>query len=88
MQVFNRNVSVRGLTVFGFEIILISGSMALAASLHGGFNSPETGVMLWKIAADQLGSGTRWTEIRDLNALKSEQLRVNMRLKLPGRPEN
>jgi sugar transferase (PEP-CTERM system associated) len=51
MQVFNRNVSVRGLTVFGFEIILISGSMALAASLHGGFNSPETGVMLWKIAA-------------------------------------
>jgi sugar transferase (PEP-CTERM system associated) len=51
MQVFNRNVSVRGLTVFGFEIILISGSMALAASLHGGFNSPETGVVLWKIAA-------------------------------------
>src|SRR3954467_8235279 len=51
MQVFNRNVSVRGLTVFGFEIILISGSMALAASLHGGFNSPETGAMLWKIAA-------------------------------------
>jgi sugar transferase (PEP-CTERM system associated) len=37
MQVFNRNVSVRGLTVFGFEIVLISGSMALAASLHGGF---------------------------------------------------
>ena len=25
----------RGLTVFGFEIVLISGSMALAASLHG-----------------------------------------------------
>src|SRR3954462_5139230 len=51
MQVFNRNVSVRGLTVFGFEIILISGSMALAASLHGGFNSRETGAILWKIAA-------------------------------------
>ena len=48
MQVFNRNVSVRGLTVFGFEIVLISGSMALAASLHGGFDSPAT---LWKIAA-------------------------------------
>ena len=51
MQVFNRNVSVRGLTVFGFEIVLISGSMALAASLHGGFNSPATGAVLWKIAA-------------------------------------
>jgi sugar transferase (PEP-CTERM system associated) len=51
MQVFNRNVSVRGLTVFGFEIVLISGSMALAASLHGGFSSAtETGAMLSKIA--------------------------------------
>src|SRR5207244_12553507 len=35
MQVFNRNVSVRGLTVFTFEVVLISGSMALATSLHG-----------------------------------------------------
>jgi len=51
VQVFNRNVSMRGLTVFGFEIVLISGSMALAASLHGGFNSPAAGAMLWKIAA-------------------------------------
>src|SRR5436305_15329186 len=51
MQVFNRNVSVGGLTVFGFETVLISGSMALAASLHGGFNSPAAGAVLWKIAA-------------------------------------
>src|SRR3954453_14807684 len=51
MQVFNRNVSVRGLTVFGFEIVLISGSMALAASLHGGFNSAAADAVLWKIAA-------------------------------------
>jgi sugar transferase (PEP-CTERM system associated) len=51
MQVFNRNVSVRGLTVFGFETLLISGSMALAASIHGGFESPATGAILWKIAA-------------------------------------
>src|SRR6059058_2921145 len=51
MQVFNRNVSVRGLTVFGFEIVLISGSMALAASLHGGFTSAAADAVLWKIAA-------------------------------------
>ena len=38
---------------------------------------------LWKIAADQLGSGTRWTEIKELNGLKSDDVRVNMRLKLP-----
>ena len=31
MQVFNRNVSIRGLTVFSFELVLIAGSMTLAA---------------------------------------------------------
>jgi sugar transferase (PEP-CTERM system associated) len=46
MQVFNRNVSVRGLTVFGFEIVLISGSMALAAQLHGAFTPGST---VWQI---------------------------------------
>src|SRR5438094_3831074 len=51
MQVFNRNVSIRGLTVFGFEIVLISGSMALAANLHGAFSAPDApATMLWKIA--------------------------------------
>jgi sugar transferase (PEP-CTERM system associated) len=48
MQVFNRNVSVRGLTVFGFEVILISGSMALAASLHAAAPGATDGA-LWKI---------------------------------------
>jgi sugar transferase (PEP-CTERM system associated) len=46
MQVFNRNVSVRGLTVFGFEVVLISGSMALAAQLHGAFTPGST---VWQI---------------------------------------
>src|SRR5262245_25608177 len=51
MQVFNRNVSVRGLTVFGFEVVLISGSMALAASLHAtGSPQEAAGAALWKIA--------------------------------------
>jgi len=53
MQVFNRNVSVRGLTVFAFEVVLISGSMALAAGLHGAFTADgptALGPMLWKIA--------------------------------------
>jgi sugar transferase (PEP-CTERM system associated) len=48
MQVFNRNVSVRGLTVFGFEVVLISGSMALAQSLHGSLDGVDGAV--WKIA--------------------------------------
>jgi FlaA1/EpsC-like NDP-sugar epimerase len=49
MQVFNRNVSVRGLTVFGFEIVLIAGSMTLAAGLHGGFSADASGPLLPKI---------------------------------------
>ena len=48
MQVFNRNVSGRGLTVFGFELVLISGSMVLAASLHGSADAPSA--VAWKIA--------------------------------------
>ena len=43
---------------------------------------------LWKIASEQLGSGTRWEEIRDLNKdllNGSEQVHANMRLKLPAK---
>jgi sugar transferase (PEP-CTERM system associated) len=50
MQVFNRNVSVRGLTVFGFEVVLIFGSIALATSLHGAPIFGATSATLWKIA--------------------------------------
>jgi len=48
MQVFNRNVSGRGLTVFGFELFLISGSMVLAANLHD--SGEATSAIALKIA--------------------------------------
>jgi sugar transferase (PEP-CTERM system associated) len=47
MQVFNRYVSARSLTVFGGELLLIFGSVALAASLQ---NTPDTPGNLWRIA--------------------------------------
>jgi sugar transferase (PEP-CTERM system associated) len=47
MQVFNRQVSARGLTVFGFETMLISGSLLVAAHVHGSLNDAVSG--LWKI---------------------------------------
>ncbi len=40
MQVFNRNVSVRGLTAFAFELVLIAGSMAFAVEMHGPLDAP------------------------------------------------
>jgi sugar transferase (PEP-CTERM system associated) len=48
MQLFNRYVSPRGLTVFGCEIMLIFGSVALAARAHG--VSAELPTEVWKIA--------------------------------------
>ncbi|HJZ74200.1 MAG TPA: TIGR03013 family XrtA/PEP-CTERM system glycosyltransferase [Vicinamibacterales bacterium] len=47
MRVFNRHVSTRGLTVFGFETILISSSIVVAAQLHGAFDRAISG--LWKV---------------------------------------
>jgi sugar transferase (PEP-CTERM system associated) len=48
MQLFNRYVSPRGLTVFGCEILLIFGSVAIAARAHGA--GAHVGADLWKIA--------------------------------------
>jgi len=47
MQVFNRHVSGRGLTVFGFETVLISTSILVAAEVHGVL--PSALGALWKI---------------------------------------
>jgi sugar transferase (PEP-CTERM system associated) len=47
MQLFNRYVSIRSLTVFTGELLLIFGSVALAALLQ---NTPDLPSNLWKIA--------------------------------------
>jgi sugar transferase (PEP-CTERM system associated) len=47
MQVFNRHVSTRSLTVFSAEMLLIFGSVALAAALQ---QAGDLGDNLWKIA--------------------------------------
>jgi sugar transferase (PEP-CTERM system associated) len=49
MQLFNRYVSLRNLTVFGCELLLIFGSLAIAARVHGGVDADVTPT-LWKIA--------------------------------------
>jgi len=47
MQVFNRHVSTRSLTVFAGELLLIFGSVALAALLQ---DTPDLVANLWKVA--------------------------------------
>ncbi len=46
MQLFNRHVSTRSLTVFSGELVLIFGSVALAAAVQ---STPDLGSNLWKI---------------------------------------
>ena len=46
MQLFNRYVSTRSLTVFGGELLLIFGSVALAAAFQ---NTPDLAANVWKI---------------------------------------
>src|SRR3954452_11872527 len=47
MQLFNRYVSTRSLTVFAGELLLIFGSVATAAGFQ---RTPEPATNLWKIA--------------------------------------
>jgi sugar transferase (PEP-CTERM system associated) len=47
MRVFNRHVSLRGMTVFGFETLLVSGSVIAAAHVRGSLD-PVIGTM-WKV---------------------------------------
>jgi sugar transferase (PEP-CTERM system associated) len=47
MQLFNRYVSTRSLTVFAGELLLIFGSVALAAAIQ---QTPDLASNLWKIA--------------------------------------
>jgi sugar transferase (PEP-CTERM system associated) len=44
MQVFNRHLSARGLTLFSLETLLVAGSLVVAASLHGSFGGGVIGI--------------------------------------------
>jgi len=46
MQLFKRSVSARGLTAFGFEILLIMGSLLLATRFYGPADDPG---LVWRI---------------------------------------
>jgi sugar transferase (PEP-CTERM system associated) len=47
MTLFHRHVSGRGLAVFGFETVLISGSILLAAAVHGSLETAAGNI--WRI---------------------------------------
>ncbi|HEY1912307.1 MAG TPA: TIGR03013 family XrtA/PEP-CTERM system glycosyltransferase [Vicinamibacterales bacterium] len=47
MRVFNRHVSMRGLTVFGLETLLVSGSVLVAARLHD--SADNVAAIFWRV---------------------------------------
>ena len=83
MQVFNRYVSPRGLTVFAFELVLIAGSVLFAMYLHGGVKA--SGV-IWKvvliIALCQLSF--YYHDLYDLTAVNSRRELVVRLLQASG----
>ena len=56
MQVFNRHVSAKGLTVFGLETMLISCSILVAARVHGSLDAMPGA--FWKIGARDRASAS------------------------------
>ncbi|HEV3056997.1 MAG TPA: hypothetical protein VGY48_02065, partial [Vicinamibacterales bacterium] len=72
MQVFNRQVSIRGLTVFGFEAVLIAGSILVAAVMHGA--PTDNGGVIWRtlIATTMYQLCFYYNDLYDLTLVDSQ----------------
>ncbi len=55
------------------------------AALNKDVYTVKKGDSLWKIAQEQLGDGSRYKEIKTLNNLKSDTIRVGQVLKMPSK---
>ena len=64
------------------EYCTVQGSTGTAAAAKT--YTVKSGDSLWKIAASQLGNGSRYTEIKSLNGLTSDVIHAGQVLKLPN----
>ena len=67
-------------------IVVSSGIPAYAArwDIANGDITVKAGDSLWRIAAQQLGNGARYKEIKTLNGLKNNTIHAGQVLKLPN----
>lgn len=70
-------------TISGVGYAYVSNEGGQYADIGCGLYTVKRNDNLWMIAAEQLGEGTRYTEIRSLNGLTSNATRVGMQLILP-----
>ena len=66
--------------------LLVSAAVADVLQLKEGHPDSyvvKKGDTLWDIAADKLGNGTRYKEIKQMNDLKSDVINTGMVLKIP-----
>lgn len=70
-------------TESGTGYAYVSNEEGQYADIGYGLYTVKRGDNLWMIAEEQLGDGTRYTEIRALNGLTSNATRVGMQLILP-----
>jgi nucleoid-associated protein YgaU len=71
------------------EPVAVAPSQPAPSQSSGTWYTVKADDNLWKIAAEQLGSGNQWTSLRDMNkdVLKGgDTVHPNMRLRLPPRP--
>ena len=55
----------------------------IKAEMNGNTYTVKSGDSLWKIASEHLGSGKRYTEIKELNGLTSDMIYAGQVLKMP-----
>ena len=72
MQVFNRHLSARGLTVFGLEILMIAGSLAVAASVNGAIDDASLGIGHIALVTALFTLCFYYNELYDLTAVHSK----------------
>lgn len=69
--------------ISGTGYAYVSNEEGQYADIGYGLYTVKRGDNLWMIAEEQLGDGTRYTELRTLNGLTSNATRVGMQLILP-----
>ena len=81
---YSSSVPLLGFIYCGIEFETAS-STSSATDAEYLIHTVVKGDTLWNLAVKYLGKGSKYTEIKKLNGLKSNTLSVGMKLKIPGK---